>query len=116
MSPNLLDKPRFNNANLSVFRQSAAEDSDGNASVSSSGSHKRRRRPKNISDGKKSLLPGSTLGTGGGLGLYLTSRNSSHGSIDGQEDFYDDDSDDQLDVRNGLQGLNLQKSNKPSGM
>ncbi|KAF9134999.1 Histone deacetylase 4 [Mortierella sp. 14UC] len=115
MSPNLLDKPRFNNANLSVFRQNAAEDSDGNASVSSSGSHKRRRRPKNISDGKKSLLPGSTLGTGGGLGLYLTSRSSSHGSIDGQEDFYDDDSDDQLDVRNGLQGLNLQKSNKPSG-
>ncbi|KAG0066704.1 Histone deacetylase 5 [Linnemannia elongata] len=114
MSPNLLDKPRFNNANLSVFRQSAAEDSDGNASVSSSGSHKRRRRPKNISGGKKSLLPGSTLGTGGGLGLYLTSRNSSHGSIDGQEDFYDDDSDDQLDVRNGLQGLNLQKSNNPS--
>ncbi|KAF9104234.1 Histone deacetylase 4 [Mortierella sp. GBA35] len=115
MSPNLLDKPRFNNANLSVFRQSAAEDSDGNASVSSSGSHKRRRRPKNISDGKKSLLPGSTLGTSGGLGLYLTSRASSHGSVDGQEDFYDDDSDDQLDVRNGLQGLNIQKSNKPSG-
>ncbi|KAF9148901.1 Histone deacetylase 4 [Linnemannia schmuckeri] len=115
MSPNLLDKPRFNNANLSVFRQNPAEDSDGNASVSSSGSHKRRRRPKNISDGKRSLLPGSTLGTGGGLGLYLTSRSSSHGSVDGQEDFYDDDSDDQLDVRNGLQSLNLQKSNKPSG-
>ncbi|KAF9932329.1 Histone deacetylase 4 [Linnemannia zychae] len=111
MSPSLLDKPRFNNANLSVFRQNAAEDSDGNASVSSSGSHKRRRRPKNINDGKRSLLPGSTLGAGGGLGLYLTSRNSSRESIDVQEEFYDDDSDDQLDMRNGLQGLNLQKSN-----
>ena len=118
MSPSLLDKPRFANANLSVFRQSAAEDSDGNASVSSSGSLKRRRRPNKTSDGKKSLLPGSALGASahGGLGHYLMSRTSSHGSAEGQEDFYDDNSsDEQLDVRNGLQGLNLQKSIKSSG-
>ncbi|KAF9932178.1 Histone deacetylase [Mortierella alpina] len=117
MSPSLLDKPRFANANLSVFRQSAAEDSDGNASVSSSGSLKRRRRPNKTSDGKKSLLPGSALGASahGGLGHYLMSRTSSHGSAEGQEDFYDDNSsDEQLDVRNGLQGLNLQKSIKSS--
>ncbi|KAG0212527.1 Histone deacetylase 4 [Mortierella sp. GBA30] len=118
MSPSLLDKPRFANANLSVFRQSAAEDSDGNASVSSSGSHKRRRRPNKTGDGKRSLLPGSALGTisHGGLGHYLMARTSSHGSAEGQEDFYDDDdsSDEQADVRNGLQGLNLQKSIKSS--
>ncbi|KAI1315479.1 Histone deacetylase 4 [Mortierella claussenii] len=118
MSPNLLDKPRFANTNLSVFRQSAAEDSDGNASVSSSGSLKRRRRPTKVNDGKRSLLPGSALGSGshGGLGHYLMSRTSSHGSAEGQE-FYDDDDDsldEHFDVRNGLQGLNLQKTAKSS--
>ncbi|KAG0367969.1 Histone deacetylase 4 [Gamsiella multidivaricata] len=121
MSPGLMDKPRFANSNLSVFRQSAAEDSDGNASVSSNGSLKRRRRPNKAIEGKRSLLPGSTLGTShGGLGHYLMSRTSSHGSAEGHEDFYDDDDDDddsldeQFDVRNGLQGLNLQKTTKSS--
>ncbi|KAF8984935.1 Histone deacetylase 4, partial [Entomortierella lignicola] len=113
MSPSLLDKPRFANANLSVFRQSAAEDSDGNASVSSSGSLKRRRRHNKVRDGKK-YLPGSALGATS-HGHYLMSRTSSHGSAEGQEDFYDDDddsSDEHFDVRNSLQGLNLQKSTR----
>ena len=47
------------------------------------------------------------------------SRSSSHGSVDPHEDFYDDDDDsldEHFDVRNGLQGLNLQKSVKSSGM
>ncbi|KAF9395371.1 Histone deacetylase 4 [Mortierella sp. AD011] len=116
MSPGLLDKPRFANANLSVFRQSAAEDSDGNASVSSSGSLKRRRRHNKVRDGKRSL-PGSALGATS-HGHYLMARTSSHGSAEGHEDFYDDDdedsSDEHFDVRNGLQGLNLQKSIKTS--
>ncbi|KAF9183855.1 Histone deacetylase 4 [Haplosporangium sp. Z 767] len=120
MSPSVLDKPRFANANLSVFRQTTAEDSDGNASVSSSGSHKRRRRPNKASGGKKSLLPGSALGTShGGMSHYLIGGSSSHGSAEGQEDFYEDEndedsSDEQLDVRNGIQKLNLQKSIKSS--
>ncbi|KAG0324223.1 Histone deacetylase 4 [Dissophora globulifera] len=122
MSPGLLDRPRFANANLSVFRQSAAEDSDGNASVSSNGSLKRRRRPNKTFDGKKSLLPGSALGASshGGLGHYLMARSSSHGSADAHEDFYDDDDDDSseenFEVRNGLQGLNLQKSDKSAAI
>ncbi|KAF9585780.1 Histone deacetylase 5 [Lunasporangiospora selenospora] len=116
MSPSLLDRPRFANSNLSVFRQNAAEDSDGNASVSSSGSHKRRRRPNKTIDGKKTLLPSSALGaSSGSMGHYLSARASSPGSGDGQ-DYYDgdDSSDEQLDVRTGLQGLNLQRSTKPS--
>ncbi|KAF9432835.1 Histone deacetylase [Entomortierella beljakovae] len=116
MSPGILDRPRFANANLSVFRQSAAEDSDGNASVSSSGSLKRRRRHNKTRDGKKSL-PGSGLGVTS-HGHYLMSRTSSHGSAEGHEDYYDDDDDDSsdehFDVRNGLQGLNLQKSARSS--
>jgi len=106
MSPSMVDRPRFANANLSVFRQNAAEDSDGNASVSSSGSLKRRRRPNKPSDGKRSLLTGSAM-----------ARTPSQGSYEGQAGFYDDDdsSDEQINVRNGLQGLNLQKSTKASG-
>lgn len=111
MSPGLLDKPRFANGNLSVFRQSAADDSDGNASVSSSGSHKRRRRPKQASGEKK--LPGSALST-----AHQMARRNSQGSDFGlPADYYDEDSSDEnLDVRNGLQGLNLQKSAKIAGM
>ncbi|GJJ72188.1 hypothetical protein EMPS_04545 [Entomortierella parvispora] len=114
MSPSMADRPRFANANLSVFRQNAAEDSDGNASVSSSGSLKRRRRPNKTSDGKRSLLTGSALG--GESGLYPMARTPSQGSYEGQAGFYDDDdsSDEQINVRNGLQGLNLQKSTKAS--
>ncbi|KAF9337561.1 Histone deacetylase [Podila minutissima] len=106
MSPSLLDKPRFANGNLSVFRQSAADDSDGNASVSSSGSHKRRRRPKQTGGEKK--LPGSALST-----AHQLTRRNSQGSDFGIPDYYDgDSSDENLDVRTGLQGLNLQKSAK----
>ncbi|KAF9375666.1 Histone deacetylase, partial [Podila verticillata] len=107
MSPSLLDKPRFANGNLSVFRQSAADDSDGNASVSSSGSHKRRRRPKQTSGEKK--LPGSALST-----AHQMARRNSQGSDYGlPTEYYEgDSSDENLDVRNGLQGLNLQKSVK----
>lgn len=122
MSPGsgLFDRPRFATSNLSVFKQSAAEDSDGNASVSSSGSLKRRRRPTKTGHGKKSLLPGSALGVPSSpFGGFPMSRTSSHGSVDPHEDFYDDDDDsldEHFDVRNGLQGLNLQKSVKSSGI
>lgn len=110
MSPSLLDKPRFANGNLSVFRQSAADDSDGNASVSSSGSHKRRRRPKQTGGEKK--LPGSALST-----AHQLTRRNSQGSDFGIPDYYDgDSSDENLDVRTGLQSLNLQKSAKTAGM
>lgn len=109
MSPSLLDKPRFANGNLSVFRQSAADDSDGNASVSSSGSHKRRRRPKQ--SGGEKRLPGSALST-----AHQMARRNSQGSDFGIPDYYDGDSSDENDVRTGLQGLNLQKSTKIPGM
>ncbi|ORZ23811.1 hypothetical protein BCR41DRAFT_333802 [Lobosporangium transversale] len=116
MSPSFLDRPRFANSNISALRHTSAEDSDGNASASSSGSHKRRRRPTKASGGKKSLLPGSALSSShAGLGHQM-SRTSSHGSLEGQN-FYDDDDDslddDHFDVRNGLQDLNLQKSKSP---
>lgn len=118
MSPGHIEqRPRFANSNLSVFRQSAAEDSDGNASVSSNGSLKRRRRPTKPMHGKKSFLPGSGLGVPSPFGGLPMSRTSSHGSVDPHEDFYDDDEDsldEHFDVRNGLQGLNLQKSAKSS--
>ena len=118
MSPSMMDnRPRFANSNLSVFRQNAADDSDG-ASVSSSGSLKRRRRPNKPSDGKRSLLTGSALGSQAELGTYGMARTPSQGSYEGQAGFYDDDddsSDEQFNVRNGIQQLNLQKSTKTSG-
>ncbi|KAG0335176.1 Histone deacetylase, partial [Podila humilis] len=108
MSPGLLDRPRFASGNLSVFRQSTADDSDGNASVSSSGSHKRRRRPKQ-SGSEKRQLPGSALST-----AHQMARHNSQGSTDfgnAPADYYDEDSSDEnLDVRNGLQGLNLKSA------
>ncbi|KAG0001274.1 Histone deacetylase 5 [Modicella reniformis] len=112
--------PTLDRSPMGHPRQSAAEDSDGNASVSSNGSLKRRRRPTKTGHGKKSQLPGSGLGVpSSAYGGYPMSRTSSHGSGDGHVDFYDDDDDsldEHFDVRNGLQGLNLQKSGKPSVM
>ncbi|KAF9163537.1 Histone deacetylase [Actinomortierella ambigua] len=85
--------------------QAAAEDSDGGASVSSSGSHKRRRRLKQ---------PNGKKGSGLTQGHFLAPGSSPTGSA---MDYYDDDDDsddDNQDVRKGLQRLNLQKSIKTS--
>ncbi|KAF9977997.1 Histone deacetylase [Actinomortierella ambigua] len=103
-SPSFMDKPRFANSNLSVFRQAAAEDSDGGASVSSSGSHKRRRRLKQ---------PNGKKGSGLTQGHFLAPGSSPTGSA---LDYYDDDDSDEdnQDVRKSLQRLNLQKSIKTS--